>query len=221
LVRVRIHLSLGVSLIEILCIRGEERARDKRGPERVLLEQFFVRGEDLFQSETCSVYNPLLSNFFISYFSYIHYNFEYICEEYVELLSSKKVSQAKEKTKRENEDIYVEDDAQECLSINVIEIDIVETVGETEAINNVVTIEKEVDKNEFPIVSDNEFALLEESIQTGINERITQWTSRNLDTLRLNIVTELLLREEGHTASNGSGIVICLRQVRSIIMFCK
>jgi len=163
----------------------------------------------------------LLSNFFISYFSYIHYNFEYICEEYVELLSSKKVSQAKEKTKRENEDIYVEDDAQECLSINVIEIDIVETVGETEAINNVVTIEKEVDKNEFPIVSDNEFALLEESIQTGINERITQWTSRNLDTLRLNIVTELLLREEGHTASNGSGIVICLRQVRSIIIFCK
>jgi len=82
-----------------------------------------------------------------------------------------------------------------------------------------VTIEKEIDKNEFPIVSDNEFALLEESIQTGINERITQWTSRNLDTLRLNIVTELLLREEGHTVSNG--IVICLRQVRSIIMFCK
>jgi len=74
----------------------------------------------------------------------------------------------------------------------------------TDLINNITIIEEELDEDEFPFVSDGKFALLEKLIQPkiGINEKIAQWTLRNLDTLRLNVVTELLtlLREEGHTS---------------------
>lgn len=77
-------------------------------------------------------------------------------------------------------------------------------VVKTNVINNIVSIEKEINDDELPIVSDNEFSSFEESIplKTDINEKIAQWTLRNLDTLRLNVVTELLsiLREQGHTS---------------------
>jgi len=61
----------------------------------------------------------------------------------------------------------------------------------TDLINNITIIEEELDEDEFPFVSNGKFALLEKLIQPkiGINEKIARWTLRNLDTLRLNVVT--------------------------------
>jgi len=118
---------------------------------------------------------------------------------------------------RDNESIFPKkDDAQKSPSKNV----------KTDLINNIMIIEEELDEDEFLFVSDGKFALLEKLIQPkiGINEKIAQWILRNLDTLRLNVVMELLtiLRDTQilrDTYSYLERLKHC--QVRSIIVVCK
>ncbi|XP_024891314.1 uncharacterized protein LOC112467079 [Temnothorax curvispinosus] len=73
-----------------------------------------------------------------------------------------------------------------------------------EASTSNYTVNNEENIDQLSNVSDSVRALLNDSptSQTPINKKIKQWTLQNLDTLRLNVVSELLLilREEGHTS---------------------
>lgn len=75
--------------------------------------------------------------------------------------------------------------------------------NEANTSNFTVNNNENMDVDQLTNVSDFERALLEDSFtsKTSINEKIKQWILRNLDTLRLNVVSELLLilKEEGHT----------------------
>lgn len=78
-------------------------------------------------------------------------------------------------------------------------VDIIESLNSIESLNNT---EQEID--EFPIVSDDEMALFQDiqNSKSEIKGKLQQWVLKNIDTLRLNVVTELLLilREKGHAS---------------------
>lgn len=118
-------------------------------------------------------------------------------EDYVSVLSHKKYRELKRKQSvHENRNRCNENHSR--ININGNEVSI------SNASNNTVDNEKKIDDDQLLNASDCEIELLEYSLkfQEGINNKILQWTLKNLDTLRLNVVTELLflLREEGHTS---------------------
>lgn len=69
-------------------------------------------------------------------------------------------------------------------------------------ISNEEIIINNEEEREMSTDSDGEFASFQDTqkYKRGINDKILQWALKNLDTLRLNVITELLLllREEGH-----------------------
>jgi len=83
-----------------------------------------------------------------------------------------------------------------------------------------------IDNNSSCTISDSNVMLYNDEVtDVGITEKIQQWTLNNLDSLQLNVVTDLfqILREEGHssllkTAQNLLGIEHhrILQQIRSV-----
>lgn len=97
--------------------------------------------------------------YFSSFFLYLvyfvfllHYNLERICGKYVKLFFEvKKHRELKRRPNlRENKNIYNKENRQKSINQTVIKIDV---------INNIETIEKEINENEFPIVNDDKFGL--------------------------------------------------------------
>lgn len=119
----------------------------------------------------------------------------------------KKLNSSKQCNKIEN---YKEKSDSEIIRSDDIENNFHEVISDIGVKTSIrINVEEDDSEQDFNIHNVNNFfqtndidVLSSDEVNSGIMEKIRQWTLNNLDSLRLNVVTDLLriLRSEGHSS---------------------